>query len=618
MPSNSDKEVVLVTGATNGIGLDTVIYIASASTKYHVIIGARNMSKGETVLKDVQAKAGIQGTLSLVQLDANDDASIKAAAKKIEEDFSKLDVLINNAGICPERDGTWPDRELMRTTFETNVFGPTILTEALIPAMKRSSNPRIINVSSTMGSITLISDHSSPYSQIKYPGYRMTKAALNMLTAYQYTQLKPDGFKVWTYCPGYVVTDLGDDREQRKEQNVESSETSALGLLQIVQGERDADVGGFVGRYGQKYESALASKSDIRFNHIQVVGTHNSYHREVSLAERPVFEKYVPSPEDYYYSHAELDNQLEYQSVRSFELDLHSDEKGGLYYPPVIWTLSNLTNVTTPYNGDILKKPGIKVFHVTDFDPDSVCHTFIDCLKQLKSWSDANPRHVPITIDLELKTDAPACSLGGVCPGEATNWTLPRLLNVDAEILSVFPKKQLIRPDDVRKSGLTLEQSILQQGWPKLKDVRGRLLFFFDNDPKPSDPNSPRELYKTGAPSLQNRTVFTNALEGSSDAAFIKYNEPRGNGTAEIQRLVKKGYLIRTRADIPIDTILNRTTEMRDLAFQSGAQIVSTDFPAWGMSSRWGWDYVARLPGGLAARCNPLIAPEGCKDKDLE
>jgi len=211
------------------------------------------MSKGETVLKDVQAKAGIQGTLSLLQLDANDDASIKAAAKKIEEDFSKLDVLINNAGVCPERDGTWPDRELMRTTFETNVFGPTILTEALIPAMKHSSNPRIINVSSTMGSITLISDHSSPYSQVKYPGYRMTKAALNMLTAYQYTQLKPDGFKVWTYCPGYVVTDIGDDREQRKEQDLESSETSALGLLQIVQGERDADVGGFVGRYGQKY-----------------------------------------------------------------------------------------------------------------------------------------------------------------------------------------------------------------------------------------------------------------------------------------------------------------------------------------------------------------------------
>ena len=354
-------------------------------------------------------------------------------------------------------------------------------------------------------------------------------------------------------------------------------------------------------------------------NHIQVIGTHNSYHREVSLAERAVFEEYIPSPEDYYYSHATLDNQLEHQAVRSFELDLHSDEKGGLYYPPLIWTLSNLTNATTPYDGSVLLKPGIKVFHVTDFDPDSVCHTFKDCLTQLKNWSDANENHVPIIIDLELKTDAPACSAGGVCPGEATNWTLPRILNVDTEILSVFPKKQLIRPDDVRQGNLTLEQSVLQNGWPLLSDARGRFMFFFDNDPKPTDPNSPRELYKSGGhESLQNRTVFTNSLEGSTDGAVIKSNEPRGNMTAEIQRLVKKGYIVRTRSDVPLDTVLNRTTEMRDSAFSSGAHIVSTDFPSWGMSARWGWDYVAQLKDGRVARCNPVNAPEGCKDSKLE
>ncbi|KAG9192474.1 hypothetical protein G6011_11208 [Alternaria panax] len=242
MASSLKKEVALITGATNGIGLDTAIYIASASPKYHVIIGARSLSKGETVLKEVQAKPGIQGTLSLVQLDANDDHSIEAAAKKVEQDFGHLDVLINNAGVCPERDGTWTNRDLLRTTFETNVFGATLVTQALIPLMKRSSNPRIINVSSGLGSISAISDHSGPYSGVKYPGYRMSKAALNMLTAYQYNQLKPNGFKVWAYCPGFVVTDLGGDREQRKENGIESSETSAKGLLEIVQGERDADV----------------------------------------------------------------------------------------------------------------------------------------------------------------------------------------------------------------------------------------------------------------------------------------------------------------------------------------------------------------------------------------
>jgi NAD(P)-dependent dehydrogenase (short-subunit alcohol dehydrogenase family) len=82
----------------------------------------------------------------------------------------------------------------------------------------------------------------------------MSKAALNMLTAYQYYQLKPDGFKVWTYCPGFVVTDLGGDREQRVENGVESSETSAKGLLEIVQGGRDAEVGGFIAKYGQKHD----------------------------------------------------------------------------------------------------------------------------------------------------------------------------------------------------------------------------------------------------------------------------------------------------------------------------------------------------------------------------
>jgi hypothetical protein len=350
-------------------------------------------------------------------------------------------------------------------------------------------------------------------------------------------------------------------------------------------------------------------------NQIQVIGTHNSYHREISLAERAVFEKYMPSPENYYYSHATLPNQLTHQSVRSFELDLHSDEHGGLYYPPAIWTLSNLTNASRPFDGAELRQPGIKVFHVTDLDPDSVCHTFTACLQQLKTWSDAHPSHAPIIIDLELKTDAPACALGGVCPGEATTWSLPRLLTVDAEILSVLPPHKLIRPDDIRRGNLTLEQSVLSHGWPRLADARGRFMFFFDNDPLPSDPASPRELYTAGAhASLQNRTVFTNAVEGAPDAAVLKRNEPRGNQTAEIQRLVRKGYLVRTRADVPLETVEARSTEMRDRALESGAQIVSTDFPAWGMSARWGWDYVADL-AGEAVRCNPVNAPAGCEEE---
>ncbi|XP_014554218.1 hypothetical protein COCVIDRAFT_105645 [Bipolaris victoriae FI3] len=254
MPAQTGKEIVLVTGGTNGIGLDTVIHFVSTSPKYHVIIGARNLSKGETVLKDIQSKP-IQGTVSLIQLDVTDDTSISSATKKLEQDFPHLDVLINNAGVCPERDEQWPpNREYLRTIFETNVFGPTLLTTSLLPLLKKSPNPRVINVSSSMGSIAMKSDHSHEHAGVRFPGYRMSKAALNMLTAYQHYQLKPDGFKVWTFCPGYVVTDIADDRENRVQNGIESSETSAVALLEIVRGERDADVGGFIGRYGEKFE----------------------------------------------------------------------------------------------------------------------------------------------------------------------------------------------------------------------------------------------------------------------------------------------------------------------------------------------------------------------------
>ena len=244
---------LIATGATNGIGLDSVMFIASASSNNHVIIGARNVSKGEAVLKDLQSK-NIQGTLSLVQLDTDKDDSISAAVKKIKDAFGRLDVLVNNAGICPETADTGsPSRAILRSTFETNVFGPSILTDAFVPLLKLSQTPKIINVSSLLGSISTLADAEKKPNFAPYQAYRMSKAALNMLTAYQYDQLKQFGFKIWAFCPGYVVTDLGRDRETRQKQGIESSETSAKALLEIVEGKRDAEVGQFVGRYGEKY-----------------------------------------------------------------------------------------------------------------------------------------------------------------------------------------------------------------------------------------------------------------------------------------------------------------------------------------------------------------------------
>jgi NAD(P)-dependent dehydrogenase (short-subunit alcohol dehydrogenase family) len=223
-------------------------------------MGARNPAKAEAKLKEVQAK-NPQGTLSSVQLDTNDDESIFAAVKQIEKDFGRLDILINNAGVCPEN-GTqeWTTRNTLRSTFETNVYGPMILTEAMIPLLKASKNPMIINVTTGLGSITGLDPNLDPsnvlynYKDVRVPGYRMSKAALNMLTAYQHVHLRQFGVKVWAYCPGFVITDLQDDRAAREALPwCESSETSAQGILDIVKGERDEDVGKFVTKRGGIY-----------------------------------------------------------------------------------------------------------------------------------------------------------------------------------------------------------------------------------------------------------------------------------------------------------------------------------------------------------------------------
>jgi NAD(P)-dependent dehydrogenase (short-subunit alcohol dehydrogenase family) len=252
----STNPILRSTGANGGIGFDTAALLASVSPSNHVLVGSRNIAKGEAALQQIQQR-NPEGTASLVQLDADDDASINAAVKHIEQEFGRLDVLINNAGICKETyDGQWPSRNDLRAEFETNVFGPTILTAAFIPLLKRSKAPKIINVSSGLGSIARCSatTDSSSGRVVRVPGYRMTKAALNMLTAYQYQQLKDEGFKVWSFCPGFVVTDLGRDREERERIGCESSETSAQGILEILEGQRDDEVGLFLQRYGKRYD----------------------------------------------------------------------------------------------------------------------------------------------------------------------------------------------------------------------------------------------------------------------------------------------------------------------------------------------------------------------------
>jgi hypothetical protein len=354
-----------------------------------------------------------------------------------------------------------------------------------------------------------------------------------------------------------------------------------------------------------------AGTGPVRVNELQVIGTHNSYKRELSEAEQAAYDEIIATPGDYdaflAYSHTAIPNQFARQDVRGLELDLFPDPRGGLYAEPLVRTRLGLGPLPDP----AWRQPGVKVLHIADLDYATTCVQLVTCLQHVKAWSDANPGHVPLPILLELKqSDRRAVQQGGVV---APPWDAAALDALDAEIRSVFGEDAILAPDDVRRPGLTLEQSVRRYGWPTLERSRGQVVFLLDNEPGPI-----RDAYTAGRPSLQGRVIFTNARVGWPDAAFIKRNEPRGANTAQIQDLVRQGYLVRTRSDLPLSTVTSGDTDMLDAALRSGAHVISTDFPEIGMSARYGSDYVAALPDGGPVRCNPVTARPGCVDDRLE
>lgn len=347
---------------------------------------------------------------------------------------------------------------------------------------------------------------------------------------------------------------------------------------------------------------ATAARSDLRINQIQTIASHNSYHREVTDAEKDVQRKTDRNWWNLQYSHTALPNQFEHQRVRGIELDVFPDPQGGLYTRPLVRRDAGLPPLTDPD----LAKPGFKVLHWADHDYATNCSSLVRCLTQVREWSDAHPGHLPITILTELKRTDPAKeAIGGA---KSPTWDGALLDALDAEIRSVFPDQRLIRPDDVRRPGLTLEQSVLRYGWPQLEPSRGKVMFFMDN--QGAELQTP---YLAGRPNLEGRVLFTNSRPGRADAAFVGWNDP----TAEIQDMVRKGYYVRTRSDVPFVEARSGDTTRLQAALASGAQMVSTDFPVVGLSARHGSEYVAELPGGAIGRCNPVNAPHHCRNPKI-
>ncbi|UPK67409.1 SDR family oxidoreductase [Chitinophaga filiformis] len=196
----------LVTGANKGIGFEVAKQLAQNG--YFVYLGSRNMENGLSAAQHLRSQ-GLENITAL-QLDVTQQASVDAALKTISEKTAMLDVLVNNAGISGAFQQSALDSTVdqFKEVYETNLYGVIRVTQAFIGLLKKSPEPRIVNVSTSMASLALAADLANSNYPTRYVMYQSSKTALNMYTINLAYELRDTLFKVNAVCPGWTQTDF--------------------------------------------------------------------------------------------------------------------------------------------------------------------------------------------------------------------------------------------------------------------------------------------------------------------------------------------------------------------------------------------------------------------------
>jgi hypothetical protein len=308
------------------------------------------------------------------------------------------------------------------------------------------------------------------------------------------------------------------------------------------------------GPHGKPYHYPLDEV--LRLSHVQVRGTHNSYHVDTNGGEVPPWA----------YTHAPIYEQLDRLGIRQIELDVSYDDVTGL-----------------------------EVEHVATVDAGTRCRRFSACLAELRRFSDAHPGHLPIYVQIEPK-NAPAAE------DMEEYFAL-----LEGEILAALPRPRVLVPDEVQGEAATLRDALKAGGWPTLSRLRGCLLFAFDTT------GPIRTAYTHDKRDLRGRLLFVDSSPEQPFAGVAVYNDPRGDADA-IARALAGNLLIRTRADADTEEARARDTSRGTAALSSGAHFISTDFPE--PTPTFGYRF--EVPGGTPARCNPLTAPPACTPRALQ
>ncbi|MES2266654.1 MAG: SDR family oxidoreductase [Bacteroidota bacterium] len=235
-----EKQTVLITGANKGIGLETARQLANAG--YHVFLGCRDKQRGEEAVALLNSEG--LNDVELTVIDVVSDESVQQAYEEISKKIDHLDVLINNAGIP----GSIPQPiletpiETYKQVYEVNVFGVARVTKAFVPLMQNAPNPRIVNVTSDLGSLGLHTDKTWRHYDVKTAAYGPSKSALNGYTIALAYELK--NFRVNAVNPGYTKTDFNNNMGYK------TVEDGAAPIVKYAMIDKDGPTAGYFSDYG--------------------------------------------------------------------------------------------------------------------------------------------------------------------------------------------------------------------------------------------------------------------------------------------------------------------------------------------------------------------------------
>jgi hypothetical protein len=364
----------------------------------------------------------------------------------------------------------------------------------------------------------------------------------------------------------------------------------------------------------QPNDSLQSKINQLKMNQVQVIGSHNSYRLRMDENLFKWFSRFdSTAAAELDYSHFPLAEQFSIFGIRQVELDVYYDPEGGLFDK----RMGNIVckDPLRLHNPDLLQ-PGLKVLHFPDIDYETNYYSFTDALQEIKDWSEEHSKHLPIFVLIEVKDEGvpdkfPILSFFGFI--QPLEFGIEALNTIDKEIRKVFGSEleRVITPDDVRGNNESLEEVILNDGWPTIGESRGKVMFGLDNQGKVL------KDYISDHPALKGRIMFVEADPGTPEAAFLGINTPK----PEIANFVKSGYLVRTRADA--DTKQARTGDdvRRNDALSSGAHFISTDYYSPDsrseISEKWS-NYSVRLPGNVIARINPVNGSKEFEGMEIE